>query len=155
MNKTPVPGLDVTRINAFRRVGENIPNHIKPFCEDSLIHYTGQVKDFNPLDKSSIQFMEISKELVNICKAKIIVTTCGTAGAMFRINLDSHHFSHTIIDEAGYASEPETWIPLCLGGSNSKVILAGDPKQLGPILTSQFADESGLGMSMIERLRGD
>lgn len=144
----PIPGIDLTRINAFRRVGENIPSIVRPFCEDSLIKFSN-AEDTN--EKGQNQ-MEIGKELLHICQAKVIIATCGTAGSMFRLNLPYHHFTHVIVDECGYASEPETWIPLCLAGSNAQIILAGDPKQLGPVLTSHFAEEQGLGTSMIERL---
>lgn len=43
-------------------------------------------------------------------------------------------FSHIIIDEAGQAKEIETLIPIIgLNSSFTRYILAGDPKQLGPV----------------------
>lgn len=63
------------------------------------------------------------------------------------------HFSHLFIDESGQAVEPETLIPV--GGlftsekENGRLfgqlVLAGDPKQLGPILRSPVAINLGLG----------
>ena len=60
------------------------------------------------------------------------------------------HFSHIFIDEAGHATEPECIIPVAdlldpnhpRGG---QLVLAGDPKQLGPILRSRTTREYGLG----------
>ena len=64
------------------------------------------------------------------------------------------HFTHIFIDEAGHATEPETVIPLSgLLDVNMKnggqVVLAGDPKQLGPIIRSSLAKTCGLGMSFV------
>lgn len=33
-----------------------------------------------------------------------------------------------------------------------KIVLAGDPKQLGPVVKSKLAEAFGLGMSLLERL---
>ena len=61
-----------------------------------------------------------------------------------------NHFSHIFIDEAGHATEPECIIPVAdlLDPSHPRgglLVLAGDPKQLGPILRSRTAREHGLG----------
>jgi helicase MOV-10 len=41
-----------------------------------------------------------------------------------------------MIDESGQASEAELWIPLGrLATEDTSVILCGDPKQLGPVIT--------------------
>ena len=61
-----------------------------------------------------------------------------------------NHFTHIFIDEAGHATEPECIIPVAdlldpnhhRGG---QLVLAGDPKQLGPILRSPITQEYGLG----------
>ena len=66
--------------------------------------------------------------------------------AMFPRN----HFTHIFIDEAGHATEPECIIPVAdlldpnhpRGG---QLVLAGDPKQLGPILRSPISVKYGLG----------
>lgn len=58
-----------------------------------------------------------------------------------------------MIDEAGQATEPETWIPI--GGlcdENTKVVLAGDPKQLGPVVQHSISKKYGFGRSMLSRL---
>jgi superfamily I DNA and/or RNA helicase len=72
---------------------------------------------------------------------------------------DKWHWTHLFIDEAAQAREPEALIPLMVvaPGSNSeipmpKVIFAGDPNQLGPMIVSAIAREKGLAVSLFERL---
>ena len=55
-----------------------------------------------------------------------------------------NHFSHVFMDECGQALEPEALIPLAglLDGGHAnggQLVLAGDPKQLGPVLRSSLA----------------
>jgi len=62
------------------------------------------------------------------------------------------HFTHIFIDEAGHATEPETTIALAglldkAKWEGGQVVLAGDPRQLGPIIRSPIAEEYGLGKS--------
>ena len=56
------------------------------------------------------------------------------------------HFTHVFIDESGQAIEPEALVPLAgIFSTETKnggqVVLAGDPKQLGPVLRSPMAIE--------------
>uniref|UniRef100_A0A667YRC3 RNA helicase n=1 Tax=Myripristis murdjan TaxID=586833 RepID=A0A667YRC3_9TELE len=91
------------------------------------------------------------EELMNY---KIMVTTLLTAGRLVTGNIPAGHFTHIFVDEAGHAIETECLVPLA-GTENNKsgqVVLAGDPKQLGPILRSPFALQYGMGVSMLERL---
>lgn len=69
-------------------------------------------------------------------------------------NVRRGHFTHIFVDEAGYAIEPECLIPIAglLDPKSGQVVLAGDPKQLGPVLQSQLSIECGLQMSLLERL---
>ena len=60
------------------------------------------------------------------------------------------HFTHIFIDEAGHATEPECIIPVAdlldpYNPRGGQLVLAGDPKQLGPILRSPISQKYGLG----------
>ena len=62
-------------------------------------------------------------------------------------NFPPGHFSHIFIDEAGHAVETETMIAISgiMEVNSGQIVLAGDPKQLGPILRSPYAIKYGLG----------
>lgn len=116
---------DMVRFNCMRRVEESIPKNVQLYCRKE-------------------------EEVEKIARYRIILTTCVNAGVFYNLNLKSKHFTHVCIDEAGQATEPETLIPigLCHKGV---VVMAGDPKQLGPVIKSPFALYYGLGYSLMER----
>ncbi|GAA5884186.1 hypothetical protein JCM16303_005959 [Sporobolomyces ruberrimus] len=68
------------------------------------------------------------------------------------VGLERGHFSHIFVDEAGQATEPETFLPISLADDDTSVVLAGDPKQLGPVVRSVVAGNLGLKTSLLERL---
>ena len=77
---------------------------------------------------------------------RIILTTCSSA-----FHAGEVPFTHIIVDEAACASEPETLIPISvaagLRNERVKIILAGDPMQLGAQINSNIAVECGLHVS--------
>ncbi|XP_068731732.1 putative helicase mov-10-B.1 [Montipora capricornis] len=85
---------------------------------------------------------------------RIIVTTLVTAGRLVSADFPRNHFTHIFIDEAGHATEPECIIPVAnlLNPTSGQLVLAGDPKQLGPIIRSPISQEHGLETSLLERL---
>nr|XP_061802711.1 putative helicase mov-10-B.2 [Nerophis lumbriciformis] len=85
---------------------------------------------------------------------RIIVTTLITAGRLVTGNLPNGHFTHIFVDEAGQATEPDCLIPLAglLDPKSGLVVLAGDHKQLGPIVASPLAEKYGMGISFLERM---
>ncbi|KAM9856095.1 putative helicase mov-10-B.1 [Aulostomus maculatus] len=85
---------------------------------------------------------------------KIVVTTLITAGRLVSGNIPEGHFTHVFVDEAGQAVETECIVPLAglLQAQTGQLVLAGDPKQLGPILRSPFALKYHLGVSFLERM---
>ncbi|EEF45264.1 ATP-dependent helicase NAM7, putative [Ricinus communis] len=84
---------------------------------------------------------------------RIIISTFMSACYLYAEGVERGHFSHIFLDEAGQASEPESMIPLSnLCGRDTVVVLAGDPKQLGPVIYSRDAGDLGLQKSYLERL---
>lgn len=72
---------------------------------------------------------------------------------VFRIHgMGGTFYDYVFFDEAGHAEEPLTLIPAVgllkrtmEGTLDGNLILAGDPKQLGPIIHSRLAAYFGLG----------
>jgi helicase MOV-10 len=86
-------------------------------------------------------------------KFKVVVSTSVSASVFSGIGMARGHFTHIFIDEAGQATEPETFVSIkMLAGSKTNVILSGDPKQLGPVIRSGIARVLGLEKSYLERL---
>ncbi|KAL3648990.1 hypothetical protein CASFOL_005393 [Castilleja foliolosa] len=125
---------DIFRLNAFTRPYEDVnPAHIE-FCS---------VEDF----------LFTCPPRVDLVKFRIIISTYTSASLLYSEGVKRGHFSYFFLDEAGQASEPETMVPLSnLYSKDSMVILAGDPMQLGPVVFSRDAEQSGLGTSYLQRL---
>ncbi len=64
--------------------------------------------------------------------------------------LKGQDFYSVLIDESAQATEPECLIPLMVGCR--QVVLVGDHRQLGPVITCREAAEAGLTQSLFERL---
>ncbi|XP_041438008.1 putative helicase MOV-10 isoform X1 [Xenopus laevis] len=134
----------IYRIIASSRDIRTVPENIKPCCN---------------WNKDKDSFVYPSK--YDLKNYKVIVTTLVTAGRLASANFSTGHFSHVFIDEAGHAVEPECVTAIAgildvMDPANNEyggqLVLAGDPKQLGPILRSPVAIEHGLAISLLERL---
>uniref|UniRef100_A0A8C1DJT7 RNA helicase n=1 Tax=Cyprinus carpio carpio TaxID=630221 RepID=A0A8C1DJT7_CYPCA len=101
------------------------------------------------------QYARAGEDIRHASFHRIVVSTCSSAGMFYQIGLRVGHFTHVFVDEAGQATEPESLIPLSLLSETSgQMVLAGDPKQLGPVVKSKLAAVFGLGVSLLERLMG-
>ena len=83
-------------------------------------------------------------------RASIVVCTCSAAALASPAGPLSATFDHLVVDEAGQALLPETCVPMSLLASNGNCLLAGDPKQLGPVVMSAEAKRLGLGETLLE-----
>jgi len=73
---------------------------------------------------------------------RVIVCTLGASTHLVNAGCLAGFFNAIIIDEAGQCSEPELWIPLGgLATPETSVILCGDPKQLGPVITLDLSNQ--------------
>jgi helicase MOV-10 len=83
---------------------------------------------------------------------RIVVATCCMAAKMHHLGVPRGHFGAVFVDEAGNAFEPEVVAAFAgFVAEPTQLVLAGDPKQLGPVARSA-ARELGLGESLLERL---
>ena len=102
----------------------------------------------------------------NIKCFRVVVSTCASASYAWDSGLDAAsnngkpYFDAIFVDEAGHATEPEFWSSVsCFveGIDSSKypvpsLIIAGDPRQLGPVIRSPLAIKMKFDISYMERL---
>eukprot|EP00095_Tigriopus_kingsejongensis_P010515 maker-scaffold45_size475391-snap-gene-1.17 protein:Tk10515 transcript:maker-scaffold45_size475391-snap-gene-1.17-mRNA-1 annotation:"helicase mov-10" len=126
------PASNVLRIYSLSRNESEAPTPIK--------HISNFVKPF--------------KVLNDILSHRVVVSTNVNCGRLVSYGIGRDHFTHLFMDEVGYAMEPETVIAISglINPTQGKVVLAGDPKQLGPIIRSSVAIKHKLDMSLLERL---
>ncbi|GAA5820987.1 hypothetical protein JCM11251_001910 [Rhodosporidiobolus azoricus] len=121
------------RLNAPTRAVNSVDAAVKPYCFEQ-----GGTWACPPL--------------AQLKRYRIVVSTCISASILGGVGLQRGHFSHIFVDEAGQATEPQTFLPMSLAGPSTSVILAGDPKQLGPVVRSPVSSTYGLGDSLLDRL---
>ncbi|XP_051949737.1 putative helicase mov-10-B.1 [Xyrauchen texanus] len=177
----PGTGKTVTIVEAIKQVEANVsgayilacaPSNsaADQLCEKLISSQHVDARKIYRLYASSRNPKDISAALLNNsnveggmivfpCKEdlmsyKILISTLVTAGRLVSGGFPVGHFSHIFVDEAGHAVEPETVISVggLLNAETGQLVLAGDPKQLGPILRSPFAIKYRLGLSLLERL---
>lgn len=116
------------RLNAYQRVEESIPGKLLEFCSTA-------------------------DGLGAKIRCRVMVATASTAGQLYSFRLHNGHFTHLLIDEAGQMTEPEACVAMGLVNNVSgQIVLAGDPKQLGPVVQSSIAKKYGLQHSLLHRL---
>ena len=78
---------------------------------------------------------------------RVVIATCQLCAKL----TDSNRPDLIVIDEAGQATEPQSLVPLARF-PKARVVLAGDHKQLSPLLLDREAALLGLDRSLLERL---
>ena len=110
-----------------------------------------QVVDCSNWDASEKAF--VMPGLDALAKPCVLVATLTMASKLYNQGVPRGHFDIICIDEGGQAVEPEAIGPVAgLLGADGQLIVAGDPRQLGPVIHHSLAKEHGLGMSYLERL---
>ncbi|KAJ3047080.1 hypothetical protein HK097_000254 [Rhizophlyctis rosea] len=130
---------EMLRFNAYKRAKEDVSTVVMPYTtwDDG---------------KGCFELATLAR----VRKARIVVCTAIMAGVLYSMGVEKGHFTNFFMDEAGQATEPEFWVGLAglidTRNIRSQVILAGDPKQLGPIIRSRVAKAWGLDKSYLERI---
>jgi helicase MOV-10 len=81
--------------------------------------------------------------------ARVVICTLVSCGRIVSADVSSQHFDYIFIDEAASECEQRTLIPIAgLGVSkgkvNAQIVLCGDHKQLGAIVSNSFARKMGM-----------
>ncbi len=85
----------------------------------------------------------------------VVVSTCTTSGWLQEVHRNQWVPSLIIIDEAAQAMEAEALIPLAMAQRDTRIVLCGDPAQLGPAVRSRDCLRLGEPLSLLERLATD
>lgn len=131
------PPSEMRRILAFSRSMDTVPMKLRPYCKAEL----------SELDQKE-----------EIEAGRIVVSTVNLAARFSFIGIQKGYFNVLCVDEAGHATEPEV-VAVAANlmdfddkSGSGQLILAGDPKQLGPIVPSDVCVKFGMSMSYMERL---
>lgn len=142
------PG-DLVRVISYNyAVNNNIPFKLVPYCATASL-----AKEDTAFSNYESNGIRMECDQATLGRHRVTVCTCAACGQFFGMKFPRGHFSHIIIDEAAQTGEPDIMIPMSfLDKSDGQVILAGDPKQLEPVVLSKQARLYGLNISYIVRL---
>jgi putative helicase MOV10L1 len=133
-------GARVARINDPRRDEATVKEDVRALC----VVWT--LPDFFKLPPS---FVKAGPPV------RVFVATCASAALLRRVkHMETLlPFAAVLIDEAGQGTAPESLCALCapLTSGRTAILLAGDPRQLGPIVHSRTAVAAGMARSLLER----
>ncbi|KAF8267995.1 P-loop containing nucleoside triphosphate hydrolase protein [Lactarius quietus] len=120
--------------------------------EDQLLRLNAHSRDMKSIPEAVRPFSSSLKP-AKLRAYRVVLCTCSSAGLLLTQKIPIGHFSHIVMDEAAQAEEPLSLIPIAFfSNQETRVILAGDPHQLGPVIMSSPASAAGLGKSYLERL---
>ena len=126
---------EVFRLNALSRKYEDLPKSLH---------------DFALINENKVFSVPTLEEME---KYRVVVSTCISGGIPASLGLKRGYFTHLFIDEAGQGKEPELMVPIkSIASDQTNIILAGDNKQLGPVVQSQLAGSLGLKRSYLARI---
>lgn len=122
---------ELIRVHSESRDWESVPEDVKPFSNYAGGKYT---------KPAGFELMEF----------RIVVTTLILSGRY--ASNQKFYPDFVFIDEAAQALEPEADVAIALLKLGKQLVLAGDPKQLGPQCSSAVAEKYKLNISLLERL---
>ncbi|KAL3728154.1 hypothetical protein ACJRO7_032845 [Eucalyptus globulus] len=136
-----------------------ITNEVAQVKESEIFRLNATSRPYHDLQAEHIRYCYFVESVFRcppleaLMRYRVIISTYTSSSLLRAEGIERGHFSHIFLDEAGQASEPECMVPVAnLCGKETVVVLAGDPKQLGPVIHSKDAEARGLGKSFLERL---
>ncbi|XP_072415240.1 probable helicase with zinc finger domain isoform X1 [Chiloscyllium punctatum] len=122
-----------------------------------IYHKTKNVKTVHPtvqryclLARNQSAFLLPRKE--DILKCQVVVATVSSSKYLCCADLLHGYFTHILVDDSSRAIECESIMAFGLADKTTRIVLAGDPMQLNPVIYSEFARERNLHISLIKRL---
>lgn len=131
---------------------ETIFRFFSKSCTRKADEFDDDVLDVSNL--SGKMYHRLAYEDLYLCR--VVVCTLATAGRLVQAKIAAKHFSYIFIDECGSAKEISALIPIAgiatFGNEiTANIILAGDPRQLGPVIQCDYLKQTSHETSMLER----
>ncbi|KAK3270381.1 hypothetical protein CYMTET_21218, partial [Cymbomonas tetramitiformis] len=141
-------GIKVVRVgNPERMTPAVMPYTLSSMVEANTLDERLDLQD----DKAYLRRQREERRIMRAAEEEILaqaeVVLCTLVGAASR-EMANLSFDLAVVDEAGQATQPSTWIPLL---KCRRAVLAGDSKQLPPTILSSTASAKGLDESLLER----
>lgn len=137
---------------------EKLSSHFPPSEMKRVIAYSRSIDQVSSVVRPYVIDGD-SEMATEIMSSRIVVSTINLAARFPYHGVPRGHFGVLCVDEAGHATEPEViGVAASLmdfkrnDAQTGQLILAGDPKQLGPVITSDLCQKFGLSVSYMERL---
>lgn len=142
---------------------EKLAPYFPPSEMIRVLAFTRNIEDVSPEVRKYVREGLAPEQVIPQIKSKqiqIVVSTVNLAARFWCIGegLKPGHFDILCVDEAGHATEPEvmgvaaTLFNFTAKANPNQLVLAGDPRQLGPIITSKLCKKHGMEVSYMERL---
>ncbi|KAK9884828.1 hypothetical protein WA026_009054 [Henosepilachna vigintioctopunctata] len=129
---------------------------LMPFCSNEVLRRFYSVsRDWNTVPSDIEEYTNIQNGVYEVFDGsvlkdyRIVVTTLILIG---RVDLQTYNADFVFIDEAAQATESDCTVAISALKCGGRIVLAGDPKQLGPFVYSSVAKDYGLNKSLLERL---
>ena len=128
---------EMLRLVSYTRNRSEVPEGVRPFTQ--------------PYDSERRCYPEVDAK--EVLTKRIVIVTLSMGGSLCNLGVSRGDFDLIVIDEAGQAMEPEAMAPVAsLLAPEGQLVLAGDDKQLGPVIHHDHAKAYGLQTSFLERL---
>ncbi|KAF7323583.1 RNA helicase [Mycena kentingensis (nom. inval.)] len=137
-----------------------IAQRLSPLGAMTLLRLNSLTREYEKLPKDLLKFSAsndnktfVLPPLEELAKFRVVVATCLSGGVPAQMGVKRGFYTHIFIDEAGQATEPEVMLPIkSLVDKDTNIVLAGDDKQLGPVVQSGLAGILGLKLSYLSRI---
>ncbi|XP_052888528.1 putative helicase MOV-10 [Anopheles moucheti] len=116
--------------------------------------------DLNVIEVSNMHCGEYeTPAMEDFTQTRILVCTVINCGRLLQLNVARNMYDYIFIDECGSCKELSALVPIGCIGTDSRnkrlhasIVLAGDPKQLGPVTRMPYLKNTPHDVSLLERL---
>lgn len=128
---------------------DSMPGDLKQYCAT----FSSPNPLTTPKTDGNGDAIRVELDLETLCEYQVVIVTCGSVGRFLQMKLSTSHFTHLLLDEAGQCLETEAIMAISLmTGGDTQIVLAGDEKQLGPVVARAELEDAKFGVSVFERL---